>query len=496
MVGDKEMQLIALLVKTNGYMTAQQLANQLNVSTRTVLRTVKHINASVEAGATLVLSERGKGYKLDYDTYLKDSGQFSNISAYSPTERRNEVLLTLLFRSPSAISLNKLFAHFYVSGTVINNDLAAIKKQIEGTSIRLINRNQEVRVVGLERRIRQLIIGVINKLELTDYSMIRKEFPELTDQDLRFISDQIDYIETELNSTVPFPYNINLFSHIYILIKRYRQGSKADFQLDNLIGEHEQERIEHHRHLYEIAENVVGSISRYLHQAVPSIEKYYIFQYLISSRLISEPDRDTTYSPDVGIVVEEMIDGMKQRLQLPIKNDEIETDLALHVQPMLNRLTHDIEINNPLLNDIQQEYPKIYTATQEVVTKVIGNHYHQQVSADEVGFISLYFAKYMEQHERPVRVLIMCSSGVGTSELLRVKVQRQFPELQIVDVVSLRIFEKHHAEFDEKIDLIITTIRVEENITRHPVLLVNAMFNHADQERVQKTVEELIANGR
>lgn len=495
MICEKEMRLIAMLVKTNDYLTAQQLANQLDVSTRTVMRAVKKINDNSDE-QQLIESEKGRGYKINYDEYLKSDGEYNKISVYSPTERRNEVLLNLLFRSPSEIPIRKLFEKFYVSETVVNSDLAVIKKQIESDNIQLVNRNRAVKVIGKEREIRQLIIGVINKLELTDYDMIRKEFPELTDYDLRFITTQIDYIEDALDSTIPSPYNINLFSHIYILMKRYRQGVTANFQLENLIGDREQDSIDKHQRLYKIADKVVRQISDYLGMNIPQIEKYYILQYLISSRLISEPGKDSVYSLDVAAVVKDLISGMATKLNAEIDDKEITTDLALHVQPMINRLVNEIEINNPLLSDIESEYPQVFNATKEVVNDVIGKRYSQSVSDDEVGFITLYFAKYLEQHERQLRILIMCSSGVGTSELLKVKVKKQFPELLIDDVVSLKVYEKKLDYFENRIDLIITTIRVDDKMTKHPVLLVNAMFNHADQDRVQKTIEELNGYGR
>jgi Phosphotransferase system, galactitol-specific IIB component len=85
----------------------------------------------------------------------------------------------------------------------------------------------------------------------------------------------------------------------------------------------------------------------------------------------------------------------------------------------------------------------------------------------------------------------MCASGVGTSELLKVKVKKYFPQLNIIDVVSLRQYENNQKEFNQVIDLIITTIGYKSKNDEKPVILVNAMFTPNDQARVEKLLKEL-----
>lgn len=67
-------------------------------------------------------------------------------------------------------------------------------------------------------------------------------------------------------------------------------------------------------------------------------------------------------------------------------------------------------------------------------------------------FLTLYFVKYKEMIHSKNVLLIMCSSGVGTSELLKVKVRKAF-ELEIVDVLSARKFSKAPEKY-QNIDLI------------------------------------------
>lgn len=73
----------------------------------------------------------------------------------------------------------------------------------------------------------------------------------------------------------------------------------------------------------------------------------------------------------------------------------------------------------------------------------------------------------------------MCSSGVGTSELLKVKVRKAFPELEIVDVLSARKFSKAPEKY-QNIDLILTTVNLTIDMMI-PTILVNSVFTKQDE---------------
>lgn len=74
---------------------------------------------------------------------------------------------------------------------------------------------------------------------------------------------------------------------------------------------------------------------------------------------------------------------------------------------------------------------------------------------------------------------------------LKVKVQRAFPNLQIIDVVSLNQYKKNYEKIGkESFDFILTTVNLE-NHSNVPSLLVNFMFTQQDHENVTKLLEGL-----
>ena len=146
-------------------------------------------------------------------------------------------------------------------------------------------------------------------------------------------------------------------------------------------------------------------------------------------------------------------------------------------------------IKNDLLNDIELAYTETFKQV-ETVSKMVQETFHtNHISKSEIGFLTLYFVKYKELTPVKKRVVIMCSSGVGTSELLKVKVKKAFPELEIVAVLSARQYQKKRVEFGE-IDLILTTVHLNEP-TKVPMILVNSVFTKQDEKRVQQQLGEM-----
>ncbi|MEG2644795.1 MAG: PRD domain-containing protein, partial [Enterococcus sp.] len=144
---------------------------------------------------------------------------------------------------------------------------------------------------------------------------------------------------------------------------------------------------------------------------------------------------------------------------------------------------------NSLLEQIKMTYEMIFSYVTEVSAEISQEFSLPEINEDENGFITLYFARIIETNQLPIRTVIMCTTGVGTSELLRVKIEKKFPELEIVDVIATRDAQR----FTEKypgIDLILTTINVSDRIPV-PSLLVSAMFTRDDQNRLQKKIEAI-----
>jgi activator of the mannose operon (transcriptional antiterminator) len=243
--------------------------------------------------------------------------------------------------------------------------------------------------------------------------------------------------------------------------------------------------------LYPVAKVIVQNIEKYLNTSLPDCETYFLYQYLVSSRMQGSLVKTSDFSSKVIQVTKAYIEGMSTSLGIDIDSQSIFTDLANHIKPMLNRLEHKIRIKNSLLSQIKVTYEEVFLGVTNV-SELVSNKFNlPAINGDENGFITLYFAKAIEtgQHQRPIKTLIMCTTGIGTSELLKAKVSKKFPELEIVDVVASRNTQMIKEKYSDA-ELILSTVHMKEEVPI-PYLLVSAMFTIDDQKRLQGKIEEI-----
>lgn len=485
-----EQDLLLFLSKNQGYVTSKDLLEVLNVSQKTVYRLIKNINDDYVDGP-LIISERGRGYKLDYEKYInyqKGNKKYKE-KYFSPNERRKRIMEELLLSSPKPINICHLFSKYYVGDSVTFNDEQIMSEELKKYNLVLERKNRTLAILGVEVNIRKAIkdiIEIFNTIDIDDLK--RNQELNFNQYDVLFILDQLRKIEEDLDITIPYPYNVNIFSHLYILLSRSRKVPTRLFT--DKISNEEMENMKRDI-LYPVAKVIVHNIEKYLNSPLPDSEIYFLYQYLVSSRMQGSLVITSTFSSEVIQVTKAYIEGMSTSLGIDIDSQSIFIDLANHIKPMLNRLEHKIRIKNSLLSQIMVTYEEVFLGVTNVSELVSKKCNLPAINDDENGFITLYFAKAIEtgQHQRPIKILIMCTTGIGTSELLKAKVSKKFPELEIVDVVASRNTQMLKEKYSDA-ELILSTVHIKEEVPI-PYLLVSAMFTIDDQKRLQGKIEEI-----
>jgi len=485
-----EQDLLLFLSKNQGYVTSKDLLEALNVSQKTVYRLINKINNEYMDGP-LIISERGRGYKLDYEKYInyqKGNKRYKE-KHFSPNERRKRIMEELLLSSPKPINIYHLFSKYYVGDSVTFNDEQIMSEELKKYNLVLERKNRTLAILGEEVNIRAAIKDIIEIFNTIDIDDLKRNLElNFNQYDVLCILDQLRKIEEELDITIPYPYNVNIFSHLYILLSRSRKVPARLFT--DKISNEEMENMKRDI-LYPVAKVIVHNIEKYLNSPLPDSEIYFLYQYLVSSRMQGSLAITSTFSSEVIQVTKAYIEGMSTSLGIDIESQSIFIDLANHIKPMLNRLEHKIRIKNSLLSQIKVTYEEVFFCVTNVSESVSEKFNLPAINDDENGFLTLYFAKVIEtgQHQRPIKTLIMCTTGIGTSELLKAKVSKKFPELEIVDVVASRNTQMLKEKYSDA-QLILSTVHIKEEVPI-PYLLVSAMFTIDDQKRLQGKIEEI-----
>ena len=160
MMSKNSSKIISILVKSGRFMASQELAQIIGVSSKTIYRAVNEINQTYEF--PIIKSERGKGYLLNYEKYLELNGGFHekpHLMIQSPLERRNEVIIKLLFSAPLSVNIKNVYASYYVSTELIRKDLFTIGELLKKYSLKLAHQGNYV-VIKVKKKIyvKQLIM--------------------------------------------------------------------------------------------------------------------------------------------------------------------------------------------------------------------------------------------------------------------------------------------------------------------------------------------------
>lgn len=83
----------------------------------------------------------------------------------------------------------------------------------------------------------------------------------------------------------------------------------------------------------------------------------------------------------------------------------------------------------------------------------------------------------------------MCSSGIGISELLKVKIETAFQNLDIVKVVSSQNIKEILQNYPD-IQLVITSVSLQEMLNVKTIL-VSALLTDEDKKNIQNAIREI-----
>ena len=478
---DKIRDLIYYLLNKDGYVTSNELADQINVSTKTVYRMISKINK--ESEKQVISSERGLGYRVEYSDILRKLVNSDvDIQNVTPVERRNRILKRLLLSSPVSIQEEGLWAEYYVGDSVRSLDKKVMKSILTEFNLKLEISYKGMKITGNELAIRSALRELVDDKNIVDLTQVADNKNFKQKYDVNFVTRQIEFIEDRLGIKIPYPYNINLFTHLYILLSRYRESTNSlkDADVNELLNINET--------LLSISKDVIRNISTYLGIKVDDKEINYVYEYLSSSSFKGQDEIKTQYDSEVMRITKDLVSEVYRYLGVENYNsDTLISKLAKHVRPLLNRLKNNIKVNNNLLEQIKLEYGDILEGVVKGANDVQKKYHLNDIDENEAGYITLYFAQDIEENRKKISVLIMCATGIGTSQLLKTKVHNSFPDIEINNVIGTNRLDDYDIS---KVDLVISTIEPNRP-TSIPIVLVSSLFTDKDKALVQKKIKEI-----
>lgn len=166
------------------------------------------------------------------------------------------------------------------------------------------------------------------------------------------------------------------------------------------------------------------------------------------------------------------------------------TGLVTHLQPAIHRMSFNMQHENPLKQEILREYYEVVLAIKQQVW-IFEEAYHVKFNEDEIAYLALHIASSIERMSNEetthINVILLCGSGVGTSQLLKSRIKNIYPELEILDAFSIydisESFLKSHG-----VDYILSTVPVEGFSV--PTIEVSPFLNKDDRNKINEMIND------
>lgn len=416
-------------------------------------------------------------------------GRDYNVSPLSTQERVLLSVFTLCWLDDS-ITVQSLADDYQVSRVTVSRDLQKVREYCEAHGIAFEgNRGKGVRVVADEKTRRRVIaqvlrdygttVGLHSGLEVADYL---KWFSE---QELRSIEDIVREAEAQAGLYLDDVAFEAMVVHIALSIKR------SETQMGMPTAPMAAGTLDVGSLQYQMADHIVRQVESVFGVSLPEAEHYYI-EVHIGARS-SEAAASSTRDAVIEFMCMSTIAEVSRELGVDLTHDTHLYDRLLrHVLGSVYRKQAGLLLENPLRDELLEGYAE----HAAIVRRSLDDNGLSQLiemTDDEVTYVLLHFEAALvgdgSECMRHANVVVVCSTGVGTAELLAAELRRSFDVNIIANVPSHRA---RGLVGDVGIDLVVSTVELDVSV---PCVVVRPIPREDDMDRIACALRELGFSG-
>ena len=491
MLNSKGSNILKILCKNNGSGTIKELAKVLQLSERSIRYELEKIDDYLQKNQFQLLKRKFggniffEGYK-DFLEIEEEEENNSNLDINLDIYERREYL-SFICVFDEKINLTKASEILDVSRTTIRNDIRDIREELLNNNLELrISQQEGLILYGEEIDIRKQQLKFLKKYSnfifysniglKTKKELIVEEY--IKHIDINIIKNFINYIQKLLNKIISDEAYSIIAIYLIITITRIKQEKIL-------------EKVANKEFLKETAEyDTILKAKSILESAYDILleenEILQITDYFLGSHTYNFDKSYYSNWIEIDILVKKFIDNFNKKIDVDISKDKLLLDGILnHIKPTIYRLKNKIKLENSIFIEVVNSYPNIFYNTKNSL-KDIEKYLGIEFSNDEVAFLAIYFKSAIDRNKYKrknlKKVLVVCGYGYGTSSLL-VQQLKEIYTINIVKSIPRHLLEKTLK--NEEIDLIISTVDIEETIGI-PIVKVKSILTQEDINNLDK----------
>lgn len=426
----------------------EELMRTLDVSRRTVYRELKMLEGTAKS-LNLQLEKEGKLHRL-----RGADKAFSNLvhqlDAPVPIEwvdvekRQNALLSTIALKAEKTFSTSELATLFNVSQTTIQQDITRLNEILLKYNIQIERTDdQKLYLSGNEVYIRLYlsqilsndinefdVFQVLNGNELMDIETESQYLLSLVDTSiLRMAYDAVASEQPDIFSQIADEILLNILLTVTISLVRLEKNNR-------IMNLHSVDHDQLFPYMQQILSIVKVFDSEYKQLLNTTELSFFAMQIRGVNVRKNHSIFQKSYDMELGFNVKYLIQLVSSEFHINFNKDNVlYQDLINHIGAALKRLEMNLpEIENTVLVKLKEQYPTLYSIVEEKLIEVFSPAIF---SEQEIGYVMTHFASSFEKHgyRRDLQILVVCASGIGTSKILKTRLERSIPEIEHIDVV-------------------------------------------------------------
>ncbi|WP_044477904.1 BglG family transcription antiterminator [Paenibacillus antibioticophila] len=490
-------QILRTLLESRKPLTGKQLAAITGVTDRTIKNDIVMLNQALRDNGASISAIYSKGYLLNiheetaFQLWLKqDVMNPDEENGYSKPDQRVKELIRFLLTVGEYVKLDDLVELMYLSKSTLQNDLKEARKLLEIYRLEIdVKPYYGIKLVGDEMRFRFAISEFLFSHDTSHSIYLNMNTVPIPDKELKFIRNIVLKHTSKSQLELSDVGLGNLVIHIAISCQRCALNHPITYLSQEMLS------IQN-KSVYKTAEQIINDLSDHMNMEFPLEERIYLAIHLEGSKVSSINSSLEEANNDIEAyqTTIEVIKTIEEKLGIVISGDhELVRSLYAHLKPAISRLRYGMSLRNPMLDSIKTRLPLAFHAgvlASTVLNERLGIH----VSDNEIGYIALHIGAAIERSRNsasPKRCIVICSSGLGSSQLLYHKLRAYFgSRLEIVETIGL--FQLKETSLRD-LDFIITTIpiQVECNV---PVILVDTLLGDVEMRKIEQAVYGLVSS--
>lgn len=490
MISSRQKKILEQLIQHQDFFSVEQLAKQYEVSQRTIRHDILSLESCLKEKEIVFIRHRKYGLKLE-----GDSKQWQRLQSFleqetqylSPESRLKEMAKVLL--KNSEIEFEELIEEFKISNKTLIGDLGELKSWFDMKSLKLVREKGKVKIKGRELFKREAYLSLIKEEatgeEILDY-LLNDKSKNMNLLQLKewFQPKEMHYlfqVVSELEKTLSIGFTddgyVALILHMFLSLERLKE--KHFVAMDEELLKELQNTKE-----FETVEGIVRMrIEPYFNIKLPLSEIGYITQHILTAQKDYQKDKEDVECLELAKKI--VIEVEKNFTKPLLMSGQIINSLAMHLKPAIYRAKYNRRILNPLFSELQKEYGQLLQIIMKVTNRLLepkGVQFDEQ----EASYIVMHIGAGVQQ-QLPLnnrRVAIVCSSGLGTANILQRRLLDMYPDINIVKKCSYK--DLKDLTFKE-VDMVISTIDIYYNLSI-PWIKVSPLLGQEDEQKIIKAL--------